>query len=348
MLLLPSTKYGGDGTVYDAMARHPFETAHQVGPYPFRFLVPLVVWALPGTEFEFHLLGFLGLVVGATVTAVLACDLGVERRLALLAAPVYVLSFAGVYGVWQYEMIDTEGAAFTSVALLCAWRGRKVLFVVVGMLGAAAREYAATVPLGWWAAQRGRGHERRALLEALAVGVPILGVYALVQAIVPHPPGGSFMFRNTTYAYFAQFGLARFLARSLIQSFGVLFLLWPLGLLVGTPRWRSFHLYVVGVIPFLSVTDWNRMGIYLLPFVVPSALLVLARQRFAFAVLALAGSATLAALLSLHNIPNEAGYPAHAPELVAAGLVATAACLPAVWSLLASARRSSRSVSRPA
>lgn len=331
VLLEPSTEFGGDGTVYDAMARHPFDTAHQLGPFPFRVLVPLLVWILPGTHFAFHLLSFLGLMVGGVVTAVLARDLGVAPRLALLAPAVYVLSFAGVYGTWQFEMIDTEGGALTSAALLCAWRGRKLAFVLVGMLAASAREYGATVPLGWWAANRASGRERRAIVEAVALGVPILLTYALIQLLVPHPPGGRFTFRNTSYAYFEQFGLLRFLARSLVQSFGVLFVLWPIGAFLGGPRWRSFQLYAIGVLPFLSVTDWNRMGIYLLPFCIPSALLVLMRGPYAAAVVALAGSACLATLLSFHNLPNEAGYPAHAPELVAAGAVAAVA---AAWSLV--------------
>src|SRR6266545_4986718 len=97
------------------------DTADQAGPYPFRILVPLVVWALPlPTEFAFHALGLLGFIAGATVTTVLARDIGVESWRALLAAPLYVLCFAGVFGVYQFEMIEPETAALTSGCLLLA------------------------------------------------------------------------------------------------------------------------------------------------------------------------------------------------------------------------------------
>jgi hypothetical protein len=262
--LLPSTDAFGDGPVYEFMAHHPFDTADQAGPYPFRILVPLLVWALPlPTQFAFHLLGFLGLVAGATVTTVLARDVGIEPRRAVLAALLYVLCFAGVFGVYQFEMIEPETAALTSCCLLLAWRGRKYSFTAVGMLAASARDIGATVPLAWWAARRGRGRELRAILEAVAVGVPILATYVLMQVLAPHPPGNGFM-QATRADDLAGLGLVKFFVRSLVQGFGLLFLLWPIGVFLGSARWKSFHLYVLGMIPFLWGTDWNRMTIYFL------------------------------------------------------------------------------------
>ncbi len=347
--LLPSTAAAGDGPVYAFMAHHPFDTADQAGPYPFRILVPLVVWALPlPTEFAFHALGLLGFIAGATVTTVLARDIGVESWRALLAAPLYVLCFAGVFGVYQFEMIEPETAALTSGCLLLAWRGRRYSFTAVGVLAAAARDLGATVPLAWWAARRSRGRELRAILEAVAVGVPILATYVLIQVLVPHPPGNGFM-QATRAVNLHGLSLLKFFVRSLVQGFGLLFLLWPIGIFLGSGRWKSFHLYVLGVLPLLWGTDWNRMTIYFLPFVLPSALLVLQRASYGICLTVAAASAYVAVILSLHNIPDSAGYPSGRAMLVPGALIGLAAALPAIRVALTeiTGRLMTRSPARP-
>ena len=330
LAILPSTVVEGDGPVYAFMARHPFDTAHQAGPYPFRILIPLLVWALPfSIQFSFHALCFLGLVAGATITTILARNVGIEPRCALLVAPLYVLSFAGVYGVYEFEMIEPETAVLTSGGLLLAWSGRRYAFTVVGVLAAAARDLGATLPLAWWAARRGRGRELRAITEAVVVGVPILATYVAIQLLVPHPPGEAFM-QASRADHLSDSGLVKFFGRSLVQGFGLLFLLWPIGLVLGSRRWRSFHLYVLGILPFLWSTDWNRMTIYFLPFVLPSALFVLQRASYGLCLIVTAASAYVAVILSLHNIPGSAGYPSGTAMLAPGVLVGLAAALPAI------------------
>jgi hypothetical protein len=331
LVLLPSNGDVGDGPVYAAMAHHPFDTAHQPGPYAFRILVPLLVWLLPlSTELSFHVLVFVGLVAGATITAVLARDLGIEPRRALLAAPLYVLPFAGVFGVYQYRMLEPETAALTSAAFLLAWRGRARVFTGVGMLAAAARDLGVTVPVAWWAAQRGPGRELRAIAQAVLLGLPIVATYLLIQILVPHPPGTAFFHSANRAFNLEEIGIAKFLVRSLVQGYGILFLLWPIGIALGTRRWRSFHLYVLFMIPVLYEADWNRMTIYLLPFVLPSALLALERCSYALCAVVAAASAYVAFVLSLHNIPDSAGYPSGAAMLVPGALIGIVAALPAV------------------
>jgi hypothetical protein len=329
-VFLPWTGVGADGVVYAAMARHPFHTADQLGPYPFRVLIPLLVWLLPlPRNAGFHVLAFAGLVAGGTMVALLARDIGVRPTRALAAAPLYVLSFAGVYGLYQYRMIDSECAALTAGALLLTWRGRKLAFVVVAMVAASAREYGGTLPLAWWAAQRGRGRELQAVWWALVLGIPVLTVYFLVQTLPPHPSGGSFMFRNGTFDYYAKYGLLRYFSRSFVQGFGLLFLAWPIGFALGSSRWRSFHLYLLGIVPFMIVTDFNRTIIYILPFAIPSALLMLDRASQRLFAVAVVASAYVAVGLSLHNLPNNGGYPAGNAIILPGAILGVAALLPA-------------------
>jgi hypothetical protein len=151
---ISATGVGGDGPVYAQMERHPFETANLGGPYPFRILGPLVVWALPlPTEAGFHFISVVGLLGGAMVTALLARRLHVPDLLAVLAPILYLASFAGIYNVHQYRMLDAFSSALTAVALLAAWDRRAVVFGTFAVLATAAKEMGVLLPFAWAATE---------------------------------------------------------------------------------------------------------------------------------------------------------------------------------------------------
>jgi hypothetical protein len=154
-------------------------------------------------------------------------------------------------------------------------------------------------------------------------------VYIGLHLGIPHPSGGDpFAYGNGTVA--GTHGLLRYVPRSVVQGFGLLFILWPVGIVLGSRRWQSFHLYAIALLPFLWVTDLNRVAIYLLPFVIPSALLALERASQVVFVVAVVANGYVAVVLSLHNIPNSAGYPSGSVSLAIGALVALIASAAAI------------------
>jgi hypothetical protein len=86
---------------------------------------------------------------------------------------------------------------------------------------------------------------------------------------------------------------------------GLLFLVWPLALLTAPRRWRWMHLYVLLLLPILAGGPWARSTMYLIPFALPSALLLLSRLSLARGLVAVAGSIAVAVPLALRNIAIE-------------------------------------------
>jgi hypothetical protein len=130
-------------------------------------------------------------------------------------------------------------------------------------------------------------------------------------------------------------GYLRPLVQVFVQNHGMLWLLWPLGVLVAPAGWRRLHLFVLVLVFFLAGGPWARSSGYLLPFVLPSALLVLTRVTPARALVALAGSAAVAVPLALRNI-GEAGFGSNL-LLIPGAVVFLVAAWPAARQSLADA-----------
>jgi hypothetical protein len=329
-VLLPNTTAGGDGEWYGQMARDPFDNEELFGPFPLRILVPLVVWLLPGPiDAGFHLLCWAGLVTGATAVTFLARAAGVDRT-AYLCAPLYVLSFAGVYNVHQFRMVDAVTAGLCAVAILAAYQARRGVHAGAAALATAAKEIGITLPLAYYLARRGSGSHRSVLLETVLVSVPALATFLLIRLLIPHGEWDMLDHWRYGLSIERQYGFGKVFARAVIENFGMLWLLWPLALFLMPSRFLRLHLYGLVLLPLLAGGNWNRMPIYLLPLFLPAVLLVLERQSFARSAVAAAASAAVAVLLSLHNLEIRVTEGATANlALVPFAALAVVASLPA-------------------
>jgi hypothetical protein len=307
--LLP-TGMSDDGVLYRSLAEDPFDNPLILespnifhATFAMRLLVPLTVWALPvDPDLGFHLTAAGGLVAGAVVVSLLARKLGLGG-LALLAGPVYVASFHGIYGLWQIYHVDTVTMALFSAGVLAAYTQRAVLCSVLSAFVVASKEIGLALPLAWWASRRGRGGERRAILETLLVAALPVALFVVMRftIVLPHQPWRAWEQYKLGFTTQGEWGYARPLVQVLLQNHGMLWLLWPLGLLVGPPRWRRLHLFVLLLLPLLAGGPWARSTAYLAPFVLPSALVVLSRVSLLRGAIALAGSAAVAVPLALRN-----------------------------------------------
>ncbi len=314
-LVLPTSTVGWDSDAYLAMARHPFDSG-QVMPFPTRILVPLLVWVLPfDPDVGFHITTIGGLTAGAVIVAFIARRIGVHA-LALAAAPAYVLSFHGIYGTWQWRLIDAVSVPLFGAGLLAAYNHRKVATSVLAGAAAAAKEIGVTLPLAYLAARSGGIVRRRRLFveTALVALLPLtvfIGLRLLVgQSVALAPQHEDWNteqwdpFRSYTLGItmYREWGYGRPLVQVLVQNHGLLFLLWPLALLFAPGRWRRMHLYALLLLPILAGGPWARSTMYLLPFVLPSGLLLLSRLPLGRASVAVAASIAVAVPLSLRNI----------------------------------------------
>jgi hypothetical protein len=314
-LVLPTSTVGWDSDAYLAIAQHPLDN-HEVMPFPTRLLVPFIVWILPfDPNVGFHITTIGGLAAGAVVVSFLARRIGVGI-LALGAAPAYVLSFHGIYGTWQWRLIDTVTVALFGAAILAAYNHRKVACSLLSAAAAASKEVGLTAPLAYFAA---RSHapisRRRWLAESAFVAALPLVVFVALRfltqqsvALSPTDSGWSedqwdpFRSYRLGITMYEQWGYGRPLVQVFVQNHGMLFLLWPFVLLIAPTRWRRMHLYVLGLLPILAGGPWARSTMYLLPFILPSSLLILSRVSLSRAAAALLGSIAVAVPLALRNI----------------------------------------------
>jgi hypothetical protein len=309
-LLLPKS-ISDDGMLYSSLAKDPFDNPlvnNSLNPFwptfASRLLVPLIVWVLPfSTSVGFHITSMGGIVAGAAVVAVLARKIGVGA-LALAVGPVYALSFHGIYGLWQWRMVDTVTLAVFAGAILAAYTYRAVLCSLLATAAVASKEVGLAIPICWWAVRRGERPERRALAEAAAIAIAPVGLFVFMRysGVIPHRSWNAWEQYKLGFTTQGEWGYVRPLAQVFLQNHGLLWMLWPLALLVAPPRWRRLHLFVLALVPFLAGGPWARSVGYLLPFVLPSAMLVLQRASLARALVAIAGSVAVTVPLSLRNI----------------------------------------------
>jgi hypothetical protein len=338
-LLLPAATGGGDSEIYRRLAVHPFEpiTIYKNAVFQFRILVPAIVWLLPvPTDTGFHVVTSIGVVAGAVLVALLARAVGLNR-VALLAAPLSVLSFYGFYGLSQFRMIDSVAVSVFAAALLAALAGAAGWCSLLSVVATAAKEVGVLIPLAFYAARASRLLDRRVLRTTILIALPAVALFVALRLLLPH--GASYRAGDVVGGWYeglsvqGRWGYPKVLLQVLLQNFGLLWLLWPLGVAVAPVRWRRLHCFLLVLLPVLVGTHWSRSASYLLPFVLPSALLVLARSRLPLTLAALGGSTWVAVLMSLRNIAVEPpGFLATNAALVPGVLLFAVAAAPAAWS----------------
>lgn len=344
-IVLSSQPISDDGALYRALADDPIDNpliVNSLNPFhvtfALRLLVPVTVWALPfGTTTGFHLTSIGGIVAGAVIVALIARRIGLGP-LALLAGPVYVATFHAIYGLWQMYHVDTVTLALFSAGVLAAYTYRAVFCSLLAALVVASKEIGLALPFAWYASRRRSCSERRALAEAVVVAAFPLTVFVTMRytQLIPHRSWHAWQQYQLGFTTQGEWGYVRPLVQVFVQNHGMLWLLWPLGVLAGPPRWRRLNLFVLILVPFLAGGPWARSCGYLLPFVIPSGLVALSRISLVRASIALVGSAAVAVPLALRNIALEQ-FQSNL-LLLPGALVFGVAALPAITSLLSDVR----------
>jgi hypothetical protein len=308
--LILATALSDDGMIYRALAEDPIDnplvsnsTNEFYWSFAPRLLVPSIVWLLPvDTRLGFQITTIGGLIAGAVVIAVLVRRLGVGA-LALLAGPAYVASFLGIYNLWMLFHVDALTVALFSGAILAAYTFRPVVCSALATLVVASKEIGLSLPVAWYAARRGTRPHRRVLAETALVALVPVTVFVLMRytQLIPHHTWQAWHQYKLGFTTQGHWGYVKPLVQVFVQNYGMLWLLWPLAVLVAPPRWRRLHLFALLLIPLLAGGPWARSSWYLIPFVLPSALLVLTYGRRSFAVAAVVGSIAVAVPLGLRN-----------------------------------------------
>jgi hypothetical protein len=275
--LPPLELLGGDAVHYAAMAETPGEPVAEA-PWAQRVLVPLVAWALPfSTETSFLVLSIGSTLAAAVLVAAICRELGLPRRAQVAAAPLTAASYAGVHAVWNPYYVDPATLALVALALLLALRSRWVAFAAVLTVGVLVKEPLATLivvpallePL------RGVGR-RRALGRAALLALPVLVAFVAVQTLAPalEPVEGDvraeLLERGVLYR-----GLLVSAVNPLVALFGLLLLLWPLGLLSAPRSLLRLHVWALLAFPVLALGHWERTLAVFLPLAVPAGLVAL-------------------------------------------------------------------------
>jgi hypothetical protein len=281
--LPPLALLGGDAVHYDAMAREPLEP---VAPPPWaeRIGVPLLVAALPGSiETGFLAVAVASMLAAAVLVGLIAHELGLSVRAQVASAALTAGSYVGVHALYNPYYVDPTAVAVVALALLLALRRRWLAFAAVVTAGVLVKEVAATLVVVPYLLERrpGRLLDARAARLALGLAVPVLVCFALVHALAPAapPPGGADM--RTAFADSGIFyrGFLTSAVNPLVSLFGLVLLLWPLGLRRAAGPLRRLHVWALLAAPVLVFGHWERTLAVFLPLALACAFLLLREAR---------------------------------------------------------------------
>jgi hypothetical protein len=271
-----------DAGEYLRLARDPGTPV--IRPYSARVLVPWLVHALGGDVVTtFHAVSLVCLAITGLLVYLLARQLGVEHRYALLATAALLCSRGWVF--FFYDPYLSDPAAFplltAAFLVLVRGRGRWPLAPLLVLLAATREQFVGfALPMYFWLRQRRL--DWRALSETVGLLLPALVVFVALVTWAPSLPPTRMS---------QPMGLAYTIHRRMQQDgwlwFGSAFgmslgVWWPLAaasLRVDRFRRLSWWLIPVFAYPILIGWDWSRYALYAFPIVMPAGACTIARQR---------------------------------------------------------------------
>jgi len=253
-------------------------------PYSMRVLVPWLVHVLGGDVVTtFHAVSLVCLAVTGWVLYLLARELGVGHRYALLATVGLLCSRGWLF--FFYDPYLTEPAAFLllTAAFLVLVRNRHLWLIapLLALLAATREQFIGfALPTYFWLRQR--RFDRRALARTVGLLLPALVVFAAL-AVLPKvlPP--------TPYS--VPMGLAYTLERRMEGDgwlwFGSAFAMslgmwWPLAAAsLRLDRFRRLSWWLLPVLAYLVLIgwDWGRYATYAFPVVMVAGAWTIQQQR---------------------------------------------------------------------
>ena len=313
-----------DGARYAEMARHPFG-GDVVSPWALRIGVPLVVWALPlSTGAGFTLLAVCSLVAAGLLVAATVRRLGLPERHALAAAALTCATSLTASTFWAYY-IDVHMLAFYALVVYLAVRTSSAWLIPLVALGVVVKEIAIfAVPLAGlvW------GFRRPTWPVLAGMAAAGLAALALLGWLVPRAPGvhgdvlhQQWFFTRVWLDVVDRMGPVQYLGNALLSVFGVMWLLWPLGLRTA-PAWlRRAQLWIPVTLAFFITAQWERSFAYYVPIVVPVVLLAVADAAALELGLLTAASVWVSGVVPAHTVGGSITPGMHKLLLMSPGLV---------------------------
>ena len=293
------------------MAQH----GTMAGPAPFRyrFLVPLLVSALPvPAELGFRIVTFTCLGLTYVVALYVGQALGISLRGSLIALISVFCARTHAYNYWNPLLADGWGLLATFLMLWALIRGRDAVFTAASVLGTLGRESVmfltpAIITRKQW---------KRAVLPIVLTGI----AYILPRLLLRTPDQDIVHFYSQ-YQKLPKFETFQFWKSAAI-AWSYLWLVLPVGMVLTPRRWRSVIFRSLGwvalgtCVALVMAEDTERMVSYLTPFVFLAVgfLVDRANSRILEAALTLLASAHL--LVMLATVP----FPVHPHGLFTASL----------------------------
>jgi len=313
-----------DGARYAQMAAHPFGS-EVISPWALRIGIPLLVSILPGpTGVRFEVLAVCSLLAAGLLVAATVRRLGLPERHALAAAALTCATSLTASTFWAYY-IDVHMLAFFALLTYLASRTASLWLVPLVAVGVAVKEIAL---LGVVLAGLIWNFERRTRWTLAGMAAAGIVTFLLLWAFVPRAPslhGGvlanQWYFSIVWLRVVDRMGPVQYTGNALLSVFGVMWLLWPLGL-GRTPAWLTrAQLWIPATLAFFITAQWERSFAYYLPIVVPVALMAVADASALELGVLTAASVWVSGVVPAHTVGGGVTPGVHKLLLMAPGLV---------------------------
>jgi hypothetical protein len=291
-----------DSAEYMLMAEHG--TSAGPAPYRFRFLVPLIVSALPvSAELGFRIVTLVCLALIYVMALVIAEAVGISWRASVIALFSMFCARTHAFNYWNSLLVDGWGLLAMFIMLWALIRDRTIIFTVTSVLGTLGRESvmfltpAIYTPKQW----------KRALAPIILTGV----AYLLPRLLLRTPEQDMVRFYSQYHPFF-KFTTLRFW-ELLAISWSYLWLVLPVGIVFAPKQWlpvilRALAWGALGTcIALVMADDTERMVAYLTPFVFLATGFLVDRARSLTLEVVLVVLAVAHLLIMLATVP----FPLH-------------------------------------
>ena len=304
-MIIPRRPICGDALVYVRIAIQP--TRFTAAPWGYRLLTPWLIHLLPLPILTgFFVVTVAGLGIAATAIGLICSSIRLSLRSSLIAPILFLLSYAGVYNLHNFALIDALAYVGTTFCLLFLVNNSLHLAALCILVTTIDKEWGIfLIPMLILAIWKQRDRGTKILLAPITTGcLAPLGYYLAVR----HWPG----FGDQAYNHYYTLSLVRQMLMlhqsdivvTLLDANLLFWILAPLGWRTLPPSFRvSLWIVPIALAQLLFATDGTRMLAYSYPCLIPLVLagldhLPLWQWTIAMCLLLVAGSRLLLTLLS--------------------------------------------------
>jgi hypothetical protein len=251
----------------------------------FRVLVPWVIGSVPGSSLlKWKIYAVVANATAVVVVLELALLMGLSRRGALLAAALTGLGFGSLYTLHDVYTADPLMYALAPVVTILLFRDRVAVAAMVATVGVLAKEFVAA-PLYIYAAASAWSRQWPRAWSALAAANTAFIAWLLLQLtlIVGFNYGygdnpSTKLLSGGYVRHWLELQSPRGAMSALLNEFGALYVLAPMGLMFLATGWRRFVIAAVPVALVFGYVQQPDRALWNFHFLVtPLAALVLER-----------------------------------------------------------------------